>query len=226
MTNAPHEYERYCRSCRHSLRGITSRRCPECGRAFDPNDPKTMRIPDHPENWAALAPAFRVCTVIVGIVTSITFLATATFAIDPLLLLLGGCVTLPLLVLQFIVACSPIIPLSRVSRFAGVTLPILLVSIVLTYWPLRLTFIFHKSTLNQLAAQIQNGATVQTPNRVGMYRFHVIRTASNGNIGFQMTGDSGGGTYLVRAQPKASVVWYNTNWEIALGDGWFLVYED
>ena len=27
----------YCLSCRYELRGLTSNRCPECGRVFDPN---------------------------------------------------------------------------------------------------------------------------------------------------------------------------------------------
>jgi hypothetical protein len=31
-----------CLGCQYSLRGLTVNRCPECGREFDPNDPKTM----------------------------------------------------------------------------------------------------------------------------------------------------------------------------------------
>ena len=42
MTNAAHQHDRYCLSCRHSLRGIHSERCPECGRPFDPDDPATF----------------------------------------------------------------------------------------------------------------------------------------------------------------------------------------
>src|SRR5437016_3494707 len=32
-----------CPGCRYSLRGLTSNRCPECGRKFDPCDASTMR---------------------------------------------------------------------------------------------------------------------------------------------------------------------------------------
>jgi hypothetical protein len=33
-----------CRGCGYALQGLSSNRCPECGRTFDPNDPKTMHI--------------------------------------------------------------------------------------------------------------------------------------------------------------------------------------
>lgn len=34
-----------CLSCKYDLSHLTERRCPECGRAFDPNDPKTFVSP-------------------------------------------------------------------------------------------------------------------------------------------------------------------------------------
>ncbi len=32
---------RFCLGCGYSLRGLIDPQCPECGKAFDPNDPKT-----------------------------------------------------------------------------------------------------------------------------------------------------------------------------------------
>ena len=32
----------YCLTCRYDLRGLTSSRCPECGRVFDPNSASTF----------------------------------------------------------------------------------------------------------------------------------------------------------------------------------------
>lgn len=32
----------YCRDCRYPLRDLDVHRCPECGSAFDPNDPDTF----------------------------------------------------------------------------------------------------------------------------------------------------------------------------------------
>lgn len=41
-----------CRRCRYPLQSVTTRRCPECGRPFDPDDPSTYRPdvdrPRHP----------------------------------------------------------------------------------------------------------------------------------------------------------------------------------
>jgi predicted Zn-ribbon and HTH transcriptional regulator len=33
-----------CKSCGYSLRGMAARRCPECGREFDPNNLSTMHL--------------------------------------------------------------------------------------------------------------------------------------------------------------------------------------
>ena len=34
-----------CKTCHYSLSGLSEHRCPECGRAFDPNDPNTVELP-------------------------------------------------------------------------------------------------------------------------------------------------------------------------------------
>jgi hypothetical protein len=37
-----------CLSCGYALRGLSSSRCPECGRGFDRDNPWTMRLPYRP----------------------------------------------------------------------------------------------------------------------------------------------------------------------------------
>jgi hypothetical protein len=37
-----------CLKCGYDLRGITMHGCPECGREFDPNDPRRMHIGRRP----------------------------------------------------------------------------------------------------------------------------------------------------------------------------------
>jgi hypothetical protein len=49
-----------CKTCHYSLEGLTEHRCPECGIAFDPNDPSTFGIDRRRQHkvrllWVALA---------------------------------------------------------------------------------------------------------------------------------------------------------------------------
>ncbi|MFG0252061.1 MAG: hypothetical protein ACF8NJ_04220 [Phycisphaerales bacterium JB038] len=41
---APEERGRYCRGCGYRLDGLGEHRCPECGRAFDPDRPGSFRF--------------------------------------------------------------------------------------------------------------------------------------------------------------------------------------
>jgi len=61
---------RYCRGCNYNLHGLTASRCPECGRAFDPANPKTYRS-HPPRDWLRYA-------------------KRAAYAVAMLLLLLAG----------------------------------------------------------------------------------------------------------------------------------------
>jgi hypothetical protein len=54
----PDDSRAACLGCTYPLPGLTEPRCPECGREFDPDDPKTMyvgRVPDR-LTWALIQP--------------------------------------------------------------------------------------------------------------------------------------------------------------------------
>ena len=55
------------------------------------------------------------------------------------------------------------------------------------------------------------------------------RILHNGNVGFQLSGDDGGGMYFVRTTPNAgggaNFVWYNSEVQ-PLSDNWHLAFED
>lgn len=44
----------YCLGCYYDLRGLPEPRCPECGRGFDPDDPKTYSDTPRPERLKKL----------------------------------------------------------------------------------------------------------------------------------------------------------------------------
>jgi len=44
----------YCRSCWYTLDGLTDRRCPECGRRFDPADRRTYRTKPRRHWWVTV----------------------------------------------------------------------------------------------------------------------------------------------------------------------------
>jgi hypothetical protein len=232
--------QRFCLHCRHSLRGISSRHCPECGRAFDPNNPRTTLPHPHGSFWIDLAPVARFATIAIGVITAIALVASAIGyypMFDPLLLVVMCVIPIGpvLLALPLALAAIGRVPLTRRWRLWGIALPLVCLSIWWTHWPLRLTLALHKPALSKIADQALVLGPSRAPMRVGLYRIRQVRVIqSNSNVGFQLAGDDGGGTYLVRcantSNPQSAGasprVWYNTNWKINLGRGWWLVDED
>ena len=136
----------------------------------------------------------------------------------------------PLVLILLIVIAMPHVPLGRRTRLWGLIWVALLASIVWTWWPFRLSFMLHKPWLAARADQVlSSGMTSTPPSRVGLIQFRQVRINSwdaAGNVGFQLTGGPGGGTYLVRRAPDAQMLWNNSDTLMNLGDEWFLVFED
>ncbi|MDB5319760.1 MAG: hypothetical protein JWN40_1391 [Phycisphaerales bacterium] len=67
-----------CWDCNYSLRGIESRRCPECGRAFDPADPRSMNMgqPRGPIGRWAVRPVSWVLVAAAVVATGLILLVT------------------------------------------------------------------------------------------------------------------------------------------------------
>jgi hypothetical protein len=42
---------KYCLGCSYVLDGLPECRCPECGRPFDPNDPRTFKTARSRKRW-------------------------------------------------------------------------------------------------------------------------------------------------------------------------------
>jgi hypothetical protein len=55
---APVQYDILCRKCGYNLRGLSDRRCPECGEAFEPFEAGSGNIPWAQRRWIGFLDAF------------------------------------------------------------------------------------------------------------------------------------------------------------------------
>lgn len=83
---------RYCRACEYILDGLASVRCPECGHAFDPDNPRTYatrprRVTLAPATWRILLLA-AACIPFELLCVSFVWYAAGDVACAPYLLLI------------------------------------------------------------------------------------------------------------------------------------------
>ncbi len=218
------EHNRYCRSCGYLLRKLQQDACPECGRAFDPDDLKTTLRHPNWNPWKILGSFHAGLVILIGVVASAATVMSF-LAFDPLIYKLitfaMGIVMVPLLIMTVI----PRVETRFRTRLIGLASIALLLSVAFTDWPLRVSFAFHRPGLEVHAEKFLAGETVTTPTTFGL--FTVIEVKNHqGNVGYQLTGGGWGGTFLVLKDPSNDFVWINTNWEWALGGDWFHVYQD
>jgi hypothetical protein len=244
MTELAQQPTRFCLQCRHALHGLeqSTHRCPECGRDFDPANPRTFSKYSYGENWAALAQILRIFTRISVVCTAGAFLLSF-FGVDHMwvfflagLPMMSVILLLPLqmLILWIAQTAGGWQALSRRWMMAGWISIAVFLSIMITQWPLRVNFHFHKPWLERAADAY---ATVTPPpqphrltlngkERIGLLGFRRVVMLHNGNIGFQLSGGLGGGMYLVRTAPGGKdLTWYNCGVQ-SLGNNWHIVHED
>lgn len=218
---------RYCLGCGYALQGLSHRQCPECGRPFNPRDPLTTAAHPVRDSRIVLAKVGMILTIGLGIL-SVAAILVSSNGVDPILRWVAGIVLFPFIVLLLIAALSPSVPLTPRRRATGIACAAVLISTVVADWPFRVAFELHRPALNRVVARVRSGeiSSSSGPISVGMFRFKSFRTAQNGNLGLQMTGDAGGGIFLVHSPRQSSRIWHNTNWEQNLLGGWFRVHED
>ena len=233
---------RVCRTCGHtlSLEGVQS--CPECGREYDSDNPRSTT--DNYRRWRQgriVGMVHR--SLIVFLVLYVILLGLlSVVGSDILMIGLLGFAGLPVVAIAILLGLYGLFtdaPIPHHRHALSVILPILLVSIVVTGWPFRLTFLLHASALDRLADQEIVVDASTGPKWVGLIR--VIDTEFPSTDGrppisgppqprcarIQLSGDSGGGMFLVRDRTGLGRDCVrNANWILPLGGSWFWVDED
>ena len=74
VAKVDHQEQGFCLGCGYALRGLTETRCPECGRAFDPFDPRTMRVPGFPKRPPPKPLPFAVVIVLWSVLAALLML--------------------------------------------------------------------------------------------------------------------------------------------------------
>jgi hypothetical protein len=222
---------RYCRSCLHSLRGLTSNRCPECGRHFDPDDPRTTLSRPYHEVWEWIARLGR------ALIRASVILATFAFAVSVMGVdrprapaIASGGFGIVFVAVAIAISACPKVPLTRRLRMYGLVFPALFVSIHCANWPIAACVFVCPPWASMIADSVQSKGPTGLSARTTAITIRRGRVLDNGNVGFQLIGGDGGGIYLVRRAGPLSLgpqrVWYNTNWERHLRGEWYLVFED
>ena len=233
---------RCCIGCAHELQRLTTDACPECGRPFNPNDPRTTAniATNRYRRW--LIGTCRLLYYGSWLALLLIFVYSAIGGYWLLLFMLA-IAAVPLILLQFILLALPLQPISWQRRLAGYLVPLVFLSIAVNDWPVVLSFKLHQTAMTKIADRVAGGEVISGPTNVGIFRFRQIRMSRGGDaVGFQLNGGAGGGMFVVRKPPEfvpelASRqlpfgpthfrnIWDNTNWTQDLGDGWYLVEQD
>ena len=186
-----------CRDCGYLLRGLSDPRCPECGRGFDPADPRTMdvgRVPGPLASFFLGLPG----TIFEGAVVAVCGMALlggtvpgGVFLLQIAALWLGVALTFAwgLRLATFVVVAwryrRRLLREPVTWRHWGLTPLVGFLTALLLYFelPLRLTFLVSRPGMEQLVqevAQSPEGTCLPGPLRIGVYRVENIEHIPGG----------------------------------------------
>ncbi len=184
-----------CLTCDYPLLSLSENRCPECGRGFDPADPRTMRTPRSPGKIARylLQPPRWSLHSFVGLAVLVSILAGAApggYFLPAMLailtwmiiLIVWGLRLLLWLVLRgyFEKDCS--LGPRHARRWIVTPLSLAVVAaLLLTRTPLYVAFWFSRPSMNALAKAVINGTEPKTVTKwVGLFYVDDIKQTSVG----------------------------------------------
>ena len=192
-----------CLGCGYSLRGLPGPMCPECGRTFNPGDPKTFQDTSKPWPWRREpGPPGRQHMVIVIAMTAIA-LATCSSPGQSLGLSCAYLLVVPVLGLALVVdyvraimttiragpAWRESLPSPRRIERAWWITPVclaLIASPMLYPWPAWIRFRVSQSAFERI---VEAGTTPSRPS-IGLYYVRDVQRLGNGVVYFE-TGHHG-----------------------------------
>ena len=244
MTETESSFEsraRHCLGCGYQLNRNPTSSCPECGRTFDRTHRGTFG--DSPRSGLRRYVVRLLFLILLWLLSLLLCAVITTLFLgwDPLNAFLLSLAAAPLMGGLMLLALVPSIEVRPAIRVLAILVPVLIVltswpvfpSLALPFanWPFRFSFVLHRPALERLATRIRDTGQTRASSRVGVLWFIDTQFTDPGkpqtsNLGLQLTGGDHGGVHLVQTGSDGGFVWFNTNWEIDLGGGWHLVYQD
>lgn len=226
-----------CLDCDYSLRGLSQNRCPECGRAFDPHDPRTFNA-GRALTWferkqlASMGwPTLSVIALLCGGLVFMSFDPGIYYMFFAFFLCLLFYTAVALILWAWRAARDSVYPLNmpraddHFRRRCVHLFAVALCVLVLFRVPMRVAFLFAKPELDRLVADIHTGKAVLPipPTRVGPY---VVATSGYGGddtIFFDSVGHGGGFAYCPTKGPGG---YYNSGNHGHLVEDWYWWTDD
>jgi hypothetical protein len=240
MTVATESKVGICLGCNYPLRGLPSRRCPECGREFDPDEPPTMnmgrpltllaRVLLGPTGWPTVCLAIAPVLWLVWIARNpgmyyllLNIFAAILFGVGSAFVM---CVRLGLRMATATSFGQPQRP-PGIREGATAAIVVLVVLAVVFRMPLYLGFLLSKSALDEFRRDLVEHPTAARPpvQWVGVYRMDTnMRTRQDGVLQFYLAGSfEDGFGYSVTPVEYAGI---NYGAGSYIGDNWYWFADD
>ena len=194
-THAPPPIQPRCRTCDYVLSGLAENRCPECGRPFDPNDPRTMNIGRTPGPIAKKLLALPststiVISVFVGAITLVACSAPGGYFHLLVLVFVAWMLLLCAWLARWTIT-SFLAHYYRRTVFkepgawrAHAIVPVVFaatLTITISGFPARLTFWFSRPSLNTLATQFTSAGKISgAPTWIGLFPVDPVQRVAGG----------------------------------------------
>jgi hypothetical protein len=228
--------EMYCRACGYNLRSLREERCPECGRAFRADDPKTYFERPY-ATWAALvARPPQLWSSALAVLGALAFLigrSSPTSVWHPSVWLIGGSFVLVFVSVECILRGMAVIgcilrhkprPIDRRRRWRWAVVPAVLLVVVsgaVTSWPLQLRFRLSQPSFERVARQYLSGELGDRgPRWVGLYWISEISSYETGEVEFATGTRMFSACGFVYCPPESPMHKHRFGWHAWLAENW------